>query len=65
VILKWTLSWKVRSKKAIEVLEIIQKIMEYLNFITEDMKKRDIIYDILENPLDSRSIRRRVKAGKR
>ena len=43
---------RVRSKKAIEVLEIIQKIMEYLNFITEDMKKRDIIYDILENPLD-------------
>lgn len=44
---------RVRSKIGRQVLDAIQKIVDYLNLQIADMYKRDVSYEILENPLDN------------
>jgi len=43
---------KVRSKIGHEVMDAIQKTIEYLNLQFSDMLQRNVSYEILENPLD-------------
>lgn len=44
---------RVRSKIGRQVLDALQKIIDYLNLQIEDMHQREVSYEILENPLDN------------
>ncbi len=41
----------VRSKKGRETVEYIYKAIEYLNQLNQELKARDVYYEVLENPI--------------
>lgn len=44
---------RVRSTLGRQVMDTLQEIIKYLSLQVEDMKQRDVSYEILENPLDN------------